>query len=90
MEPRTMTKAEIRSRLDAMQEEAASIRRAMRRGHCPQTLAEHIEWEREFGAEFDAQFAGRSETRTRVELYKSLAREYGQSYATVKAAFAGV
>lgn len=75
---------DIRARLGA---EIDALKKDMRTGHSPQTLGEHVAWEREFGAEFDTQFPGRATPRMRVEFCKSLARQCGLPYATVKAAF---
>ncbi len=55
---------DIRARLGA---EIDALKKDMRTGHSPQTLGEHVAWEREFGAEFDAQFPGRATPRMRVE-----------------------
>ncbi len=76
---------DMRRRLTGLDEELASIGRAIRRGHSPKSLAEWVEWEREFGPEIR-----RQEPRQQVELCRSLAKEYGLPYVTVKAAFAGV
>lgn len=74
--------------------ECQSIRmellRDLRHGRSPNTLAEEVEWEREFGPECDAKSPSRAEPRTRIELCKHFARRYGVSYATAKDAFAGV
>ncbi len=77
----------IRAELDGIR---ADIRKEMRRQHFGKTLAERVEWEREFGAECDSKFPGRAGSRSRMEYTKMLAREFGLPYATVKAAFADV
>ncbi len=82
--------ADIDRALAEFGRELAAIRKGIRRGHSPRTLAEEVEWEREFGPECDVRSPSRAEPRMRVELCKDSARRYGVSNATVKAAFADV
>jgi hypothetical protein len=77
--------ADMRRQLAGVAEELDRIGKEIRRRHSPKTLAEWVAWEREFGPEIR-----RAEPRSQVELYRSLAKQYGLPYVTVKAAFAGV
>jgi hypothetical protein len=66
----------------------ASIRRALLRGRVSTTLAEAVEWEREFGDEMTAEIPGRlALPRDRITFCRQLARRYGVSYVTVRDAF---
>ncbi len=80
-----MSRDELRSTLDAIGEEIESLGKEVRRRHNPMSVAEWVEWEREFGPQIR-----RDEPRQQIEFCKALARQFGVSYATVKAAFAGV
>ena len=82
--------AEMYQQLTGIRELLDGLAKDMRRGHIPQTLAENVEWEREFGAEWDVKSPSRTEPAVRRELCKHLARKYGVTYATVRAAFTGV
>ena len=53
-------------------------------------LADHIAFERKFGANLDDVFPGRSRPARRIKWCRQIAQEYGLSYTTVKAAFASV
>jgi hypothetical protein len=53
-------------------------------------LADHVAFERKFGANLDAVFPGRSRPSSRIKHCRQLAREWGVSYTTVHRAFASV
>jgi hypothetical protein len=76
--------------LTGLEARLADIGQEIRRQHYPLTLAEFVDWEREFGAEFDSKFPSRTERRSRVELCKMIAKRYELPYVTVKSALAPV
>jgi hypothetical protein len=53
-------------------------------------LADHVAFERKFGRGLDAVFPGRSRPSSRLKWCRRIAKEYGLSDETVRAAFAGV
>ena len=64
---------EFEAKVDAMLAEVKALHRMLLPANV--TLAEFVEWEREFGPERDG--------RQRVELCKSLARRFGVTYREV-------
>jgi hypothetical protein len=84
------TFAKLRGDSARIREGLDRIARDMRRGRVNTTLAEWVEWEREFGPEFDTLFPGRTEARSRAWQCRHFARKFDVPYATVKAAFQGV
>ncbi len=71
MSNKTTTKPTLPEQIDAMLQDVRAIRRML----VPQTLAEVVEWEREFGP-------CRTD-RQRVFMCKSLARRFGVIYREV-------
>jgi hypothetical protein len=53
-------------------------------------LQKHVTFERKYGANLDAAFPERSRPANRARWCRSMAKDFGVSQATVKAAFRGV